>query len=288
MNIFRRVRLTSLMLLFLFLVNQGFAQRALPDDNLAYPIHITLADNSSGSGFFLYNASAVYLVTAKHVLFKDKPKQEVTLQNPDPLELRSANATLVCYSKDPSDPTQNVFTLDLSALGMAGNIKRHPLQDVVVVKMGTPNGQTMVPLPGVTALNLAKTGILGVDSANVKTFDKTLTGNDVLIFGYPGSIGLQNLPQIDYQRPLLRKGIVAGTNPAQHSLILDCPAYHGNSGGPVVEIDRDGLTTKFAIIGVVIQMIPFNQTEGSDTIALLGNSGYSVAVPMDFVLELLK
>jgi hypothetical protein len=154
--------------------------------------------------------------------------------------------------------------------------------------MLTSDGHLSNALPGVTVLHMAKTGIVGVGSETVKTFDKALTGNDVLIFGYPGSIGLQNLPQIDYLRPLLRKGIVAGTNPAQHSLILDCPAYHGNSGGPVVEIDRDGFTTKYVIIGVVIQYIPFNQTEGSDTIALLGNSGYSVAAPMDFVLELLK
>jgi hypothetical protein len=89
------------MLLFLFLVNYGFAQRAIPDDNLAYPILITLGDNSSGSGFFLSSAGAVYLVTAKHVLFKDRPKQEVDAKNPDLQELRSAKATLLCYSKDP-------------------------------------------------------------------------------------------------------------------------------------------------------------------------------------------
>jgi hypothetical protein len=288
MHTFRKTNLFHSGLLLLLLIGRGFAQRAIPDDNLAYPVLISLADNSSGSGFFLNSASAVYLVTAKHVLFKERPKQEINPQNPDPLELRSGKATLVCYSKDPSDPTKNVFTLDLSALETAGNIKRNPTQDVVVVKMMALQGTMSKPFPGVTILNLAKAGILGVAPENVKTFNQTLTGNDVLIFGYPGSIGLQNLPQIDYQRPLLRKGIVAGTNPAQQSLILDCPAYHGNSGGPVVEIDREVLMTKFTIIGVVIQLIPFNQTEGSDTIALLGNSGYSVAAPMDFVLELLK
>ncbi len=109
-----------------------------------------------------------------------------------------------------------------------------------------------------------------------------------MVFGYPSSIGLKNAPQIDYNRPLLRKGILAGTNPATRTLILDCPVYFGNSGGPVLEVDRQGLTATFRIIGVVIQFIPFNETAGSQTAMILSNSGYSVAVPMDFVLELLK
>jgi hypothetical protein len=276
------------LLALIFAVCQGFAQRAIPDDNLAYPVLITLDDNTSASGFFLSDGKAVYLVTAKHVLFKDRPKQEITPQRPDALELRSGKGVIVSYSKDPSDSTKNIFALDLSALETAGNIKRHPTQDVVVVKLMSLVGQVSTVLPGVTSLQVSRAGILGVALENVKTFNQTLTGNDVMVFGYPGSIGLQNLPQIDYQRPLLRKGIVAGTNPAKQSIILDCPAYHGNSGGPVLEIDREGFATKFVIIGVISQFIPFNQTEGSETIALIGNSGYSVAVPMEFVLELLK
>jgi hypothetical protein len=111
-----------------------------------------------------------------------------------------------------------------------------------------------------------------------------------MVFGYPSSLGLQNLAQIDYTRPLLRKGIVAGTNSAKRSLILDCPVYFGNSGGPVLEIDRQAFSTNLKLIGVVIEYIPFDQHAGSQTVGLqfLTNSGYSVAAPMDFVLELLN
>jgi Trypsin-like peptidase domain len=188
----------------------------------------------------------------------------------------------------------------LATLLVAGNIKAHATQDVAVVKVSTSSagqdsakaGATSLStvLPGVVLRQSSKTGILDVPLDNVKTFNQILTGNDVVVFGYPSSIGLQSLPQIDYLRPLLRKGIVAGTNPAKQSIILDCSVYFGNSGGPVLEVDRTGLGAVFKIIGVVTEYVPFAQSAGSETvgITLLGNSGYSVAVPMDFVLELLK
>jgi hypothetical protein len=271
--------------------------RAIPDDNLAYPVLVTLGDNSSASGFFLNDGHAVYLVTARHVLYKNKPPQQIA-PNQDPWELRSGTGTLVSYSKDPADSTQNLFALDLSVLESAGNMKHHPIQDVAVIKVMTESGSGGVPkdgesvigqvVPGVTIKQLSKLGVLDVNITNIKTFSQVLTGNDVMVFGYPSSIGLVNVPQIDYQRPLLRKGIVAGTNPAKRSVILDCPVYFGNSAGPVLELDRQAFGTALNLIGVAIEYIPFNQTPGSETVAILTNSGYSVVAPMDFVLDLLK
>jgi hypothetical protein len=37
------------------------ANRAIPDDNLAYPVLITLKNGSTGSGFFVNTGRAVYL-----------------------------------------------------------------------------------------------------------------------------------------------------------------------------------------------------------------------------------
>jgi len=147
-----------------------------------------------------------------------------------------------------------------------------------------------IQLTGVTIQQLSKSGPVGVALDAVKAFDKALTGNDVIVFGYPSSIGLKNLPQIDYERPLLRRGIVAGTNASTRSIILDCPVYPGNSGGPVLEEDSNGLVKSLKVIGVVIQYVPFSQVAGSETLAvqILSNSGYSVVAPMDFVLELIK
>src|ERR1700733_4567254 len=89
----------------------AYAQRAIPDDNLAYPVLITLRNGSTGSGFYLNNGKAIYLVTAKHVLF-------------DPITQRLLDVALeaLSYSKDPSDSTRNVYTLDLLVLQKNNNI----------------------------------------------------------------------------------------------------------------------------------------------------------------------
>jgi hypothetical protein len=194
-----------------------------------------------------------------------------------------------------------LLTLDLSILQRDGNIKPHPSEDVAVVKVfivadnPTPatggTGQfSMSLVPGVTDKERAKGGVLTVSLDSIKRFEQVLTGNDVMVFGYPTSLGLQPFPQIDTHRPLLRKGIVAGTNPEKRSIILDCPSYPGNSGGPVLEVDRETFQTHFKIIGVINQYVPFVDTGGSNTfiMQMASNSGYSIATPMDFVLELVK
>jgi hypothetical protein len=255
------------------------AIREIPADNLAYPVLITLRNGSTGSGFYISAGQAIYLVTAKHVLFDPKTNK-----------LLDVALDLLSYAKDPSDSKRNIATLDLLALQRDGNIKPHPSEDVAVIKISTilpssTNKGTLVP--GVTFSEMATGGVLFGRVETVRSFDQVLAGNDVIVFGYPTSVGLKELPQIDSRRPLLRKGIVAGVDPEKHSIILDCPSYPGNSGGPVVEINRVNLvTTEFSIIGVVIQYVPFaNQ---GNTFLLLSNSGYSLAAPMNFVLDLVK
>jgi hypothetical protein len=119
----------------------------------------------------------------------------------------------------------------------------------------------------VTVKTFAASGIVGVPQDLIKRFDDVLVSNRVLIFGYPSSIGLRHggppgqratmdtikdLAQLDYARPLLRSGIVAGKNQARRTLVIDCPSYWGNSGGPVLEIEQaDALTWNFRVMGVV-------------------------------------
>ncbi len=281
---FFRTLLLAVMIGMLPIGRVAEAQRAIPDDNLAYPVLITLKNGSAGSGFYLNTSTAIYLVTAKHVLF-----------DPATQRLLDVAADLLSYSKDPADSTHNLLALDLSVLQNGGNIKPHPSEDVVVVKVFTLNSSTVgtlmgSPIPGVTAKEQSKGGVLGVALDTVKPFDQVLTGNDVMVFGYPISLGLQQLPKLDIHRPLLRKGIVAGTNPEKRSIILDCPSYFGNSGGPVLELDRETCKTNLRIIGVISQYVPFVDTGGSKTflMQMASNSGYSIATPMDFVLELVK
>jgi hypothetical protein len=264
------------------------ADRAIPDDNLAYPVLISLDNGSNGSGFFLSTNSRTYLVTAAHVLFDE------TSGN-----LRGKQATLLSYSKDPKEIQKNVIQLDLATLFAAKRIRKHSNEDVAVVHIAdlavnTNSGQSTINMvPGTSILEKADAGILGVRLDSVKHFDNVLTANTIYMFGYPTSIGIKEIPQIDPLRPLLRFGIIAGTNPSRKTIILDCPSYPGNSGGPVLEVEQvDLVNRRFQVIGVVSQFVPFAETWVNTTHKYqnltISNSGYAVAVSMDPVLELIK
>ena len=66
------------------------------------------------------------------------------------------------------------------------------------------------------------------------------------------------------------------------TIILDCPAYPGNSGGLVIEIERIGVANyNLSPIGIVSEYVPFYKK-------VTQNSGYSIVVPMDAVNELIS
>ena len=79
------------------------------------------------------------------------------------------------------------------------------------------------------------------------------------------------------------------------TMILDCPAYPGNSGGPVFEhvsFQPSGVSDKILVIGVVTEFVPFVKRWFShpykESSIEYFNSDYSVIVPMDDVLHLLR
>ncbi len=279
------------------------SRRAIPDDNLAYPVLITLKNGSTGSGFYLDADKAVFLVTAKQVIFDPKTNT-----------LNDTSLSLLSYPKEIDSSERNFLELELSILNRAVDIKSHPSEDVVLIKVATvvevqspkPNavGETPAPspsatrtqillLPGVIGKQLSATGLVGVSLENVETFDHVLVGNEILMFGYPTSLSLVPNPKIYFQRSLLRKGIVAGENPPMHSIILDRPSYQGDSGGPILQIELDSpFETHFKSIGVMSSFAPFADTWMNQHFGYINttlqNSGYSIATPIDFVLDLIK
>jgi len=44
-------------------------------------------------------------------------------------------------------------------------------------------------------------------------------------FGFPSSLGLAQMPQLDPSLPAYEKGIVAGKNLKRRALVLDCPSF---------------------------------------------------------------
>lgn len=320
--------------------------RALPDDNLSYPVLYLGAPlkgkMNTGSGFYLGKDNIIYFVTARHVLFyesstdlkvlpkgltipyhllyrihynfeknklsfdgvmSEKDKAELiqnTSKEPlfaqaveqlykksQTLQLKDKIANLFSYPKDFSKGESNEIEIQLQKLLSEGKVKYHPNSDVAVVRIGMlvklESGEQVIRQED--GLKMIKgTGVLGIDAATtLKLFDDVLEGNGVFVFGYPTSISNNNA-FLDIKLPLLRKGIVAGKNNKLKTIILDCPTYQGTSGGIVIEVDEKFPNKYFNGIGLITNFIPFTNEGSHET----QNSGYSVAVPIDQVLELLK
>jgi trypsin-like peptidase len=269
------------------------AERVIPDSSLGYPVLITSkscppALVPQASGFFLKTSDSLYLVTARHVFFDNS--------SPAP-QLICKQTELVAYSPNPKETGKNRILLDLVALNASGDLKKHATHDVAVVRIGTftqMDGKEKTDfLPGVQDLESLPSGIVTVSLDSVKKFDQVLAANEIYIFGFPSSIGFPNVPQIDYLKPLIRKGIVAGINERRKTLILDGFVFHGNSGGLVLEVEQPEAQAKKArVIGVISQIIPVVASSlnpnSSHAATEKYNSGYSVAEPMDMVLELVE
>lgn len=258
--------------------------RAIPDNNLVYPLLISLANGTTGSGFQLKDGDRVLVVTAKHVLFDDKGN------------LRAGNADVICQTADIDDDTVTTFGCDLGSMLLSGNVFKHPSRDVAGFLIGTTQanadgGYITTGIEGVTLKSKGNSEVVSVSAHDtVKFLKEVLISNDVFLYGYPSSLGLRQSPQFDYTKPLLRKGIVANVYKKEGTIILDCPVYYGNSGGAVVQVTHHKLETHHHVIGVVSQFIPYSETWKNLSNRIehteISNSGYSVAVPMDFVFEM--
>lgn len=336
------------MIVLIFCVQQSaFAFRDLPDNNLSYPVLITLSNNSTGSGFYLNSGDRYFLVTARHVLFNMPPlkiekkvsilgnkilpsnidkvrynnfeeklefegqmtQDELTtlldwaqddklkkiileIYKESQYNLKATSAQLLSYSSDINDPEKNIIEVNLSKLLSLKKLKYSKNHDIAVIEIGSVKENGKIALIDVVVKNLSKSGLISTKKEQFKKYKDILIGNEIFVFGFPTSLGLRNIPQIDYERSLLRKGIIAGVNNKTKSIIIDCPIYFGNSGGPVIEAERiDLLTTNYRNIGIISQFVPFveiinNVTQNYQNINV-SNSGYAVVVPIDFVLELI-
>lgn len=279
----------------LFSPQSVLGSSAIPEEYAKYPVMITLDTGSSASGFYFHdNRRGIYFVTAKHVLFESDASGHIK-------KPRAVRALLLSYPAEDAE-TPIFMELNLQQLWQEGSLILHDSQDVALVRLGTIATQGAVREIALSKGVLRKafsgqemTGtILGANPDMIKKFPEVLIGNEVFLFGFPTSLGIQDYPQIDYRRPLLRKGIVAGKNEENQTIILDCATHFGNSGGPVIEVEHDSLIeTRFSIIGMVVEYIP---VQASDTygekkkvkISRTENSGYSVVLPMDVIVAMIE
>jgi hypothetical protein len=305
-----------------FVASAAFARRAIPDDNLLVPVLITITSKRGmsgyGSGFYLNTDNWSYLVTASHVLFPPiNPSQQPFI--PDTLSFMSySNGLSANYRESISVSFQRLIDDKLI-------IRSSDNSDIAMIKIanirsGTPESSQPTPtqtspVPALPQNNIDGTSsnltlrffdgftfigtapiIRGVSKVNTKAYKDVLIGNDALMYGYPSSLTSNMFGgQLDPLEPLLRRGLIAGINEQKKTIIVDAPAYRGNSGGPVFEIEQEnfntffkviGVVSEFKVIGVVSEFVPL--AEGGEDIGIKFNSGYSVIAPLDGILELAK
>lgn len=253
-------------------------------DPLTIPVLI-VHEKGAGSGCFLQLSNSVYLVTARHVLFSEP-------EGTNAPTLLSSKAVVKAYSGvGTTNVSERVVSLDLGILMNAGEIRFSTNRDIVLVRVEdcNPTNKNLVSyIPGMKFMSSAESLVLYSGLCVLSNVD---VGADVYMFGYPISLTAPIRDKFDPAQPLLRKGIVAGVNLAKRTIVVDSPAYQGNSGGPVLEVEHPQFgSTVYQMIGVVSAFVPFEEEWENKTLryshVTISNSGYTLIEPIDLALDL--
>ena len=244
---------------------------------------------AAGTGFYCTTTQRIFLVTAKHVLFGKDPAST---------NLIAREATLISYGKGTNSELKATNVVALDELWRRGAIRPSMTNDVAVIALGE-RGPGPAPSwvryeSGVTN-RTPNLPIFGFDIEEMTVrFGEIRAGSEAYIVGFPRSLGQAKLSpsSVDPDRPLFRRGIIAGKNPKSFNLVVDAPVYQGNSGGPLIlNLHAPGGVEVLRIAGVVTKFVGFERvlTDNRDQglVVEIVNSGYAIAVPMDPVLDLL-
>ncbi|MFC1730082.1 trypsin-like peptidase domain-containing protein [candidate division KSB1 bacterium] len=278
------------LLVFFFGISSLLYSQHLPDPFIKSPVFIE-HEKGYGTGFFIQDSMFTYFVTAKHNLAEFRPDEE---NEENRYRLLTKKIKLTTYRDDPVVTEKNTMYVDILEAFDSKLILFHKNQDLVVIVMGQVEklqmgGSRTNYFPFITKDK--SSWIFTIHYSLFQPYDDVRIGDEIFIFGYPTSLGIIQSPQFDYERPLLRKGIVAGKYDEEKTLIIDCPSYPGNSGGPVIlrNIRQDRID--YYLVGVVVEFIPYEEkwinTRSRLTNTDRFNSGYSVAVSINSIIELI-
>lgn len=241
---------------------------------------IQIDKTSSASGIIVIDSSNnLLLITAKHTFYD--PNTNFTILN-------GKIATISLYTKDFRKDDATYIFLNIPYIANNKLLICDSIHDICIVKLAKAE------LSGAIKYN---EGIFreGKNASYVHDHFENIImskkdiflGEDVFITGYPTSIGLQQIPQFDYYRPLLKRGAIASVSEDLDNIIIDCPVFHGNSGGPVF-LERKGFNSySLKLIGIVSQFIPLLNSTLSGKDKTLENSSYGVIVPIEYAQKLI-
>jgi len=241
---------------------------------------------------YLDESNKLFFVTAAHCIFD--------MSSTNRLQLINSNAILSSLSRTTNVNDRAIESLNLTLLEQNGHIKRHAVHDITVIQIATivsTNSFGFLEIqcnPGFSSLSPTVAPVpWGVKDA-CKTFKDVPDGCDSYVLGYPVSLLFDQQSEIDFTSPLIRKGVISQKNNFTKKLIIDSAVYGGNSGGPVLIVQQPNLgETDFSIVGIITQYVPAEATVDVSTSTSHGasvkvNSGYGVAEPIDYALELMQ
>jgi hypothetical protein len=136
-------------------------RRRSPDEDLAYHVQATIVrgyDSGGGAGFFLKTDTDTFFVTAAHVLFDPESRPA----------LRGSEVLLVSWPKDRCEVGQNKFSVGLVVAHARGDLRKHPTQDVAVIRLGTR---------ATAVVSTTKSGIVSVDAEDTLVLANVLVAN---------------------------------------------------------------------------------------------------------------
>lgn len=264
-------------LIFVILIFPGFSFSQTSNNIDLGSIAVLLQNSTgSGSGFYLQDTSKhyIYLVTACHVI--------VNQQNGKFFE---DSLLFISYKKNSQRDSRDSFKLNLPTAYKMGALKFNVNKDVAVIMFAFEEKKSITYLPFVKKITKSNTYINSVLFNDIKRINELNTMSHVYTIGYPKSLSL-NI-NFDFNRPLVRGGIISGIDLVKNKIIVDCPTYPGNSGGLVFEAEP--FQNKLYLIGLVSQFVPFEEHWINEAYGYYNtnvyNSGYTVVIPFDSILE---
>lgn len=241
--------------------------------------------SGSGSGFLLQDTvlNYIYAVTASHVLL---PNNKSAALLPDTI-------TIIGYRDDVDSDQKNIYKVSIKDCYNTGNLLLDIKNDIAIIRFGKvvdKENYSSIQYPQFVKKISKETKIETWPSFLSIPIEKVTPGSDLFVIGFPQSLGLQG--NFDMNRPLMRKGIIAGKDLQLGRIIGDGAVYFGNSGGIAVAVHFENKVFKLMLVGLVSQYIPFDESlfdrRGVQRSLDFRNSGYSVIIPVNYILQLIQ
>ncbi|MBK8055423.1 MAG: trypsin-like peptidase domain-containing protein [Saprospiraceae bacterium] len=274
-----------LIIIFLLcLANLLYSQRQIADVFLQNTVLLKYKSGGNASGVIIIDTMELILVTAKHCLINEN---NIVIDT---------SMTLIYYPGTSLTSKPDSLSINLSSLNKSGKVIVHHSHDIAIIKLASIISKNkdkvyLMYYDGVVKHNVNPPS--PITFANIFDINQTKLGDECMVIGFPSSLRNQSSNEkFDFNRPLLRKGIIAGIDPDKGTIVIDAPVYQGNSGGPVIQVpsvagERVGLIG--IVSGTVIHEIKnYDQYFRTITSINLTNSGYSIIIPIDYAKELIK